>query len=750
MIEGVVLSARYRLERKVGRGGIGTVYQATDLRTGAGVAVKVLHDHLAEETGFVGRFHRGARIARKLQHPHIVQVLDHGSDGDRHFLVMEFVQGKPLSQLLQERGKLPEKEALSIARQVALALDAAHHQSVVHRDISPGNILITKDGSVKVSDFDVARASDATRMTQTGLFVGKVRYGAPEAFLGRTDIRSDIYSLGIVLYEMLMGRVPFDSDTPFAVVEMHRSTEPPGLEQLDKLGEGTLAVVVQRCLEKRPEERFQSPQGVLSALEGRDVEARVSTPAKEGGMRSAGSARVRPQRLPGGARWSAPDWLRRPIARYLLLGIGSTLAVAMAVAVGAVVFAGGGSSGEEGLGETPEEPVAATATATAATPPPVAAASADDDPFIGPADAPVTIIEFSDYQCPFCKRFRDETLDQILETYEGKVRFVYRDFPLSSVHPYAQKAAEASECADDQGKSWEYHDILFANQSVLDVASLKTYADQLGLDTATFNECLDEGKKSSEVGKDSEDARASGVTGTPAFFINGQLVSGAIPFEDYTDSNGATQPGFKSIIDAALGGEVVPTVTSLPVVAASGDDDPFIGPADAPVTIIEFSDYQCPFCKRFRDETLDQILETYEGKVRFVYRDFPLSSVHPYAQKAAEASECADDQGKSWEYHDILFANQSVLDVASLKTYADQLGLDTATFNECLDEGKKSSEVGKDSEDARASGVTGTPAFFINGQLVSGAIPFEDYTDSNGATQPGFKSIIDAALRMGQ
>jgi protein-disulfide isomerase len=143
-------------------------------------------------------------------------------------------------------------------------------------------------------------------------------------------------------------------------------------------------------------------------------------------------------------------------------------------------------------------------------------------------------------------------------------------------------------------------------------------------------------------------------------------------------------------------------------------------------------------------------MQTYGDEIRFVYRDFPLTSLHQYAEKAAEASECADDQGKFWEYHDLLFANQSALDVDSLKSYAAQLGLDTAKFNDCLDSGKQTSEVQKDAADAQAAGATGTPAFFVNGLLVSGALPFEDYTDQSGAAQPGFKSIIDAALEAAQ
>jgi protein-disulfide isomerase len=131
---------------------------------------------------------------------------------------------------------------------------------------------------------------------------------------------------------------------------------------------------------------------------------------------------------------------------------------------------------------------------------------------------------------------------------------VVRDFPLNSIHPFAQKAAEATECADDQGKFWEYHDLVFANQTAIDVDSLKGYAAELGLDTDTFDSCLDEGKQTSEVEKDTTDAQSYGLGSTPAFFINGQPLMGAYPFEDFTDQSGATQAGFKSIIDAALAG----------------------------------------------------------------------------------------------------------------------------------------------------------------------------------------------------
>jgi protein-disulfide isomerase len=183
--------------------------------------------------------------------------------------------------------------------------------------------------------------------------------------------------------------------------------------------------------------------------------------------------------------------------------------------------------------------------------------SPDDDPSWGPADAPVTIVEFGDYQCPFCKLFWDQTFPQIQATYEGVVRFVYRDFPLTSIHPYAQKAAEASECADDQGHFWEYHALLWADQQELDVASLKAYAAQLGLDTATFDDCLDSGKNAQEVQKDYSDGVSYGVQGSPWFFVNDEELPGAQPFSE-----------FQTAIDNLLG--VTPTPTATPTTEPEG------------------------------------------------------------------------------------------------------------------------------------------------------------------------------------
>jgi len=200
-----------------------------------------------------------------------------------------------------------------------------------------------------------------------------------------------------------------------------------------------------------------------------------------------------------------------------------------------------------------------------------------------------------------------------------------------------------------------------------------------------------------------------------------------------SDDDGGSPAAQAAVVDDGAGGGAVQP-TAGPVVV-SADDDPGQGPEDAAVTIVEFSDFQCPYCATFQQETLPQILSEYGDQVRFVYRDFPLTSLHANALKAAEASECADDQGKYWEYHDLLFQNQSALDDESLTGYAASLEMDTATFDECLASGKYTQEVAKDLQDGTEAGVQGTPSFFINGMPLRGAQPYQ-----------AFQAAIEAAL----
>ena len=217
-----------------------------------------------------------------------------------------------------------------------------------------------------------------------------------------------------------------------------------------------------------------------------------------------------------------------------------------------------------------------------------------------------------------------------------------------------------------------------------------------------------------------------------AIIVAGALIAGAVL---YVNQSGRTPPQAESA--AAI------QAVNPPAAAAQNlaDDDPFLGNPDAPVTLVEFGDFQCPFCGRFFKTTEQEIIEKYvkTGKARLVYRDFPLTSIHEEAQKSAEASECADEQGKFWEYHDLLYNRQNNLSVKNYKAWAGELGLTTAQFNACLDSGKYASEVQKDFQDGQSAGVRGTPGTFVNGRLVEGALPF---------TQ--FQTIIEEELRKAQ
>ncbi|TKJ30460.1 Stk1 family PASTA domain-containing Ser/Thr kinase [Blastococcus sp. CCUG 61487] len=245
-VVGLVLEGRYRLEERVARGGMSTVYSATDLRLHKTVAVKVMAEHLAHDPTFVDRFTREARAAAMLSHPNVVNVSDQGSDQGLVFLVMELVRGRTLRDLLTARGRLTVAEAFAVLEPVLAGLTAAHRAGIVHRDIKPENVLIGIDGVVKVADFGLARAVVGTGQTsQTGgVLIGTVAYLSPEQLeRGRADARSDIYAAGIVLYEMLTGHPPYGGDTPLAVAYQHvhndvpaPSAEVPGLPwQVDEL-----------------------------------------------------------------------------------------------------------------------------------------------------------------------------------------------------------------------------------------------------------------------------------------------------------------------------------------------------------------------------------------------------------------------------------------------------------------------------------------------------------------------------------
>lgn len=226
---GQVLDGRYRIESRVARGGMATVYVARDIRLDRIVAIKVMHAGLASDEDFVARFIGEAKAAAALSHPNVVAVYDQRTDGEHVFLVMEYVAGHTLRDALSSLGRLGPRAALEIMQPVLAALGAAHRAGLVHRDVKPENVLITEDGQVKVADFGLARAETASKMTKTGVIIGTVGYLAPEQVLsGDADVRSDVYAAGVMLFELLTGRLPHQADTPLAVAYKHvNETVPP-------------------------------------------------------------------------------------------------------------------------------------------------------------------------------------------------------------------------------------------------------------------------------------------------------------------------------------------------------------------------------------------------------------------------------------------------------------------------------------------------------------------------------------------
>ena len=266
-----VLGERYQLQEPIGRGGMATIYRGRDMRMERVVAIKVLREVYSTDPKFVTRFQREAKAASVLQHPNIVQVFDYGQTDGNYFIVMELIEGTDLRRYLRSRGMLAVDRAVIIAHDVALGLGAAHRRNIVHRDVKPQNVLVGRDGSIKLTDFGIAsvyKDINAERLTTTGMTLGTVQYYAPEQAQGEiVTPAADVYALGIVMYEMLTGRTPFDGDTPVAVAMQHIQDLPIPPSQFNPNIPQALEDIIMRCLEKIPEMRYRDGSVLARALE---------------------------------------------------------------------------------------------------------------------------------------------------------------------------------------------------------------------------------------------------------------------------------------------------------------------------------------------------------------------------------------------------------------------------------------------------------------------------------------------------
>jgi protein-disulfide isomerase len=427
---------------------------------------------------------------------------------------------------------------------------------------------------------------------------------------------------------------------------------------------------------------------------------------------------------------------------------------------------------------------------------PAAAAAAyrvpiDGAPALGDARAPVTLVAFSDYECPFCGR-ADALVAQLRRAYGDKLRTVIRQHPLP-IHAHARTAALAAIAADEQGRFWPMHDRLFASARSLDEESLSRLAGEAGLDVARWQRAR--AGAAAALARDEALAATLGVRATPTFFVNGRRIEGAQTIdlfqqtidEELTKAEALTARGvrpedvyatlMKDAVEKGPPAKVVaPPAGAAPKVGGGPTDtppagaragcevpggdcgcaghdaeepdpgrieevpvgaSPTRGPQRAPVTVVVFSDFQCPFCQR-SEATLQALVEQYGTRVRLVFKNHPLP-MHPSARAAARAALAAGEQGKFWEYHDALFAHQDALDPAALERCARDLGLDVDRFRRMMGDARTDLAIEADEGEATRLGVTGTPTFFVNGRRVIGAQPLVR-----------FQSAVELALADGR
>jgi eukaryotic-like serine/threonine-protein kinase len=328
-LSSTVLSGRYRLESKLGSGGMSTVYLALDEVLDRPVAIKLLHRHISEEADQLERFRREARAAARLSHPNLVGVIDAGEDDGRPYIVFEYVEGRTLKRRIQEEGSLPVDEAVAYAIEIGRGLTAAHARKLVHRDVKPQNVLIDPDGRAKVTDFGIARSLEAKGLTATGRVVGTTDYVSPEQAMGEdVDERSDAYSLGVVLYEMLTGDVPFRAETQVGVAMKHVNEPMPDVQARRPEVSAAVAAVVDRATTKDPRDRYGTVAEMVRDLEQTlEVEA-----ARRGG--TTGEATSVLDSVP-------PSRRRLDGRRRRMSGLGLAMAVVgIALIAAALIFGG--------------------------------------------------------------------------------------------------------------------------------------------------------------------------------------------------------------------------------------------------------------------------------------------------------------------------------------------------------------------------------------------------------------------------
>jgi hypothetical protein len=323
---GTLLNERFRLEEQIGSGGMSTVYRAFDPTLERSVAIKVMHRAISDDPDQLERFRREARAVARLSHPHVVTVIDFGEDDRTPYIVLEYIEGETLKERIRRQGRLPVDEAVAYAIEIGRGLSAAHTERLVHRDVKPQNVLIDAEGRAKVTDFGIARSLEAHGLTATGRVLGTTDYVAPEQALGReVTEQSDVYSLGIVLFEMLTGEVPFRADSQVAVAMKHVKDPLPDVQKRRPEVSAALASVVDRATAKETANRYATADDMV-----RDLEQVLTIEVARSGE-ATGEATTVLRALSGDTKEFMPVRLRNP-RRWFLTVLAVLLLVGAAVA----------------------------------------------------------------------------------------------------------------------------------------------------------------------------------------------------------------------------------------------------------------------------------------------------------------------------------------------------------------------------------------------------------------------------------
>ncbi|MDB4947123.1 MAG: Periplasmic thiol:disulfide interchange protein DsbA [Labilithrix sp.] len=710
---GQTLCGRYTLEQVLGVGATGAVYRASH-RNGNRVAVKVVHEQLAASTEAREALVRAANEANRVDHPGAVRILDDAAAEDGALiLVMELAVGQTLAEVVARAGgRLAAPDVVPVVLQLLDVLAAAHAKGIVHGAVSAEKMLVSTDRSLHLLGFGTSRpTAQAT---------------APEQASGEpASPATDVWAAGAVLFRALTGHAIHEGPTPGQPL---RNVLP----QVDP----ALAAVVDRSLAWRREDRFVDAAAMAAALRA-----------------------PRPAPAPPGTYPPPPGFVMPPPAdtgwvKWVVGGV--------VLAMMLVVLAGGAIALALRSSKAKRSTEAATTWSDAASPVPVSS----KDPTWGDRGAPVTMVVFSELQCPFCKR-AEPTLEQLKTTYgPTQLRIVWKNDPLP-FHQNARPAARAGQAVfvlKGSAAFFRFNALAFQHQADLGhPESLRAWAVEAGADGLAFDKLLaSPAALDAKIDEDLAVAKRVDATGTPSFRINGLLLSGAQPLAKFKSLIDAELPAAQAAVKAGIPRDRIyvvrstenfahdpaakhedehededdaapPTVWRVPV-----DGSPVRGNVDAPVTIVEYGDFQCTYCKR-AEATLDKVRDTYGDRVRIVWKNNPLP-FHPRAEAAAElALEARAEKGDAafWSAHDKLFDAQPRLEDGDLAAIGAALGLDAAKVRAAIRDRKHRKDIDRDLGDGAGGGAgRGTPTFFINGHELAGAQPFDK-----------LKAIIDDELK---